>query len=99
MDPAKVPVDERVPALGLVGRLVVEAEVPLGVFVPGVCFEESILVTRSGLSFAPVALEHILPSVNETASMCDCALIDGIRRHPISMRSTRRNQASRRLGA
>jgi len=78
MDPAKIPIDERVTALGLVCRFVVEAEVPFGVFVPAVRFEEGVLVIRAGLNFAPVAVEHVLASVDETASIRDCALIDRI---------------------
>jgi hypothetical protein len=74
MDPAKVPVDERVPALGLLGRFVVEAEVPCGVFSSGVSFKERVLINRLGLNFGPVAVEHILASVDGTASMRDSAL-------------------------
>src|SRR6266516_2590846 len=89
MDPAKVPLDERGPALGLVSRFLVQAEVPFGVFIPGVSFKERILILRSRLNVAPVTVEHILASVDQTASMRDCALIDRVRRHEISMRATR----------
>lgn len=76
MDPAKVPIDECVSALGLVGRFVVEAEVPFGILVPGVSFEERVLIIRSGLNLAPFALEHVLASVDETPSVGDRAVID-----------------------
>src|SRR5260370_3485974 len=89
MDPAKVPINERVAALGVVGRCLVEAEVPRGVFSPGVSFKERVLIIRLGLNFAPVAVEHVLASVDQTASICDCVLIDRVRRHEISMRATR----------
>jgi hypothetical protein len=36
MNPAKVPIYERVSALGLIGRFLVKAEVPIGVLVPSV---------------------------------------------------------------
>jgi hypothetical protein len=63
-----------------------------------VCFKESVLIPRSRLSFAPVAVAHIMPSLNESASMCDCALIDRVGRHETSMRRCP-SEATRRLAA
>src|SRR5918995_4067572 len=56
VNPAEVPVDERIPGLGLVGDTVGEPEVPLGVLVPGVVREERVLGVRTGLDLAPVAV-------------------------------------------
>ena len=89
MYPSKVPIDEGVTALGLVSRVVVEAEVSFGVFVPGVSFEKRVLVLRSGLYFAPVAVQHVLPGLDETASTRYRALIDRVRSHKASMRAPR----------
>ncbi len=88
MDQAKVSIDERVPAIGLVGRFVIEAEVPGALFSPGVSIKERVLIIRLGLHVAPVAVEHILASVDQTASMRDGALIARVRRHEITMRAT-----------
>jgi hypothetical protein len=64
MNPAKVPIYERVPALGLISRFLVKAEVPIGVLIPSVGFKERVLITRSRLNFPPVAVEYVLPSVD-----------------------------------
>src|SRR5205823_11967906 len=87
MDTAKIPIDERVAAFGLVRRFVVQPEVPFAVFVPCVSFEERVLVVSSGLNFAPVAVERVLAGLDETAGMRDRAVLDRIRRHEISMRA------------
>jgi len=64
MNPPKVTIDERLPALGLVSRFLVKAEVPFAVLIPGVSFKERVLIVRSRLNFAPVAVEHVLASVD-----------------------------------
>ena len=43
---AEVAIDEGVPRLGLVGGAVGEGQVPLGVFLPGVGFQEGVLVAE-----------------------------------------------------
>src|SRR5260221_9596569 len=76
VDAAKIAINERVSTLGLVSRLLVEAEVPFGVVVPGVAVEERILVRRLRLNFTPVTFENVLACVDQSASVSDCALID-----------------------
>lgn len=78
MDAAKIAINECVSALGLVSRLVIKAEVPLGVVLPRVAFQERILVRGFRLNFAPVTVENVLAGVDQTTSVSDCALIDGI---------------------
>jgi hypothetical protein len=63
--------------------------VPFGVFIPCVAFEERVLVIRSGLSFAPVAVQRVVPSFDETPGMRDRAVVYRIRGHEISMRAGR----------
>ena len=86
MDATKIAINERVSALGLVIGFLVKAEVPFGVVVPGVTFQECILVRGFRLSFAPVTFENVLVCVDQSASVGDCALIDRIRGHEVSMR-------------
>jgi hypothetical protein len=85
VDAAKIAINERVSALGLITRFLVKAEVPFGIVVPGVAFQERILIRGLGLNFAPFTVEHILARGDQSASMSDCALIDQIRGHEISM--------------
>ncbi len=85
MDAAKIAINERVSAFGLVTRFLVKAEVPFGVVVPGVAFQERILIRGLGLNFAPFTVENILARCNQSASMRHRALIDRIRGHEISM--------------
>ena len=65
MDATEVPVDERVPGLGLVAGTVGEPEMPLGVFLPRVRLQEGVPFAGAGLNFAPVAAEHVLAAVDE----------------------------------
>src|ERR1700733_2700617 len=44
--PREVAVREFVPGLGVLGRLVIDAEVPVSVFIPAVGFDELVLLTR-----------------------------------------------------
>ena len=68
VDTPKVAVDEAVPGLRLIRRAVGQAQMPLGVLVPRVPFQEGILFIGARLNFPPVALEHVLPGVDEVAS-------------------------------
>ena len=52
----EVPVDERVPGLGLLGRSLGEPEMPLGEVIPRVGIEEGVLVVGAGLDVAPELL-------------------------------------------
>ena len=90
VDAAKIAINERVSALGLIIRFVVKAEVPISVVVPGMALQELILVCGFRLSFAPVTVENVLARVDQLASVSDCALVDGIRGHEISMRTPTR---------
>ena len=76
VDAAKIAINERVSAFGLVSRFLVKAEVPFGVVVPGVAVEEGILVRRLRLNFTPVTFENVLACVDQPASVSDCAFID-----------------------
>jgi hypothetical protein len=78
MDTAEVPVDKGVAALGLVGRSLGQAEVPVRVLAPGVFFQELVLVLRARLGFAPIAFEDVLARVDETPRVSDCTLVDRI---------------------
>jgi hypothetical protein len=65
VDTAEVSVDERVPGLGVVAGPLGEPEMPLGVFLPRVRFQERVLLGCSWLGLAPVTVEHDLTAVDE----------------------------------
>lgn len=79
VNPPEVSVDECVTGFGLVGRTVGEAQMPLGVFVPGMRLEEFILVLCARLNVAPHAVEHVLARVDELSCSRHRALIDRVR--------------------
>src|SRR5450759_234098 len=81
MDTAEVPVDKRVPGLGLVIRTVSEPEMPLGVFLPRVRLQEGVLLAGVRLDFAPVAVEDVLAAVDELLRMRHSAGVHGVRSH------------------
>jgi len=76
MDASKIAINERVSGLGLVIGFLVDAEVPFRVVVPGVTVQECILIRGFRLNFAPVTAENVLASVDQSASVRDCALVD-----------------------
>ena len=79
MQAAKVAEDERVAGLRLVARAFGEPEMPLAVLVPRVALEERVLVGRARLDVTPVALQHVLATLDETAGARDTCTIDGVR--------------------
>src|SRR5207248_4614083 len=81
VDPPEVAVDERVPGLGLVAGAVGEAEMPPGVFVPGVPFQVVVLVAGAGLYLPPVAVEHVLTAVDQPLGLRHRVRVDRIRSH------------------
>jgi hypothetical protein len=78
MDAAEVAVDERVSGLGAVLSAVREAEVPLGVLLPGVRGKEGVLLGCTGLNVSPIAVEDVLPSVDEPLGPGDTAFVDRV---------------------
>ena len=54
MDPREVAVREFVPGLGVLGRLVIDGEVPVRVFIPAVRFDELVFLACGRLVLAPV---------------------------------------------
>src|SRR5450432_535318 len=85
MDTAKVPVDERVPGLGLVGGAIGQAEMPACVLVPRVRLQEGVLILGLGLAGPPVAVEHVLACVDELPRPRHRALIHRVGGHQIIM--------------
>jgi hypothetical protein len=81
MDATEIPIDESVPSLRVVISTVGEPEVPLRVLVPRVRLEEGVLVVGARLSVAPIALQHVLVSVDELSRVCHGELIDRVRSH------------------
>src|SRR5262249_22240096 len=53
MDATEIPVDKRVPGLGVVGGTVGEPEMPSGVFLPRVRLQEDVPFAGAGLNLAP----------------------------------------------
>jgi len=94
MDAAEVAIHECVTALGLVGRTLRKAEMPFGVVVPGVGFQERVLILRSRLDLTPIAVENVLAGFDETASVRNCPPIDRIRGHEVSMRKPQKTDGA-----
>src|SRR5439155_19516424 len=71
MDPSEVAEHECIARLRPVGRSIGQAQVPDGVLVPGVGPEEAVLVISLGLDLAPVAVQDVLPRVDELSRVSD----------------------------
>jgi len=65
VDTAEIPVDERVPRLGLVLGAVRQPEVPGRVVVPAVRLEIGILRGGVGLDVTPVTVQYVLLGVDQ----------------------------------
>ena len=78
---AEVAVDEGVPGLGVVPGAIGEPEMPPGVFLPRVRFQEGVLPAGAGLDLTPIAVEHVLAAVNELLCPRHAIWIHRIRSH------------------
>ena len=81
MESTEVPVAERVPGLGLVRRIVGEAEIPLPVVIPRVRFQEGILLVGARLDVSPRAVEDVLVRIDELPCSLHGALVHGVGGH------------------
>jgi hypothetical protein len=79
VDATEVPVDERVPGLGLVLGTLGEPEVPFGVLLPGVRLQERVLRRRTRLNVTPIAVEDILAGVDQPPGARYGAVVDRVR--------------------
>jgi hypothetical protein len=85
MEAAEVSIDERVSSLRLIGGAFGEPQVPFGIFVPGMRIQVGVLVGCTGLDLAPVAVENVLVSFDETTGAGDTGLIHAIRGHALTL--------------
>jgi len=69
VDTPEVPVDERVPGLGLVGGTVGEPEMPPGVLFPGMMLQEGVLLADLGWIF-PQSLSSTYWRLSISCSAC-----------------------------
>ena len=76
--PPQVTEDERIPRLGLISRTFGQAEMPGGVLLPGVPFQKCVLVVGAGLHLTPIAIENILPGVDQPAAVVNCGLVERV---------------------
>jgi hypothetical protein len=81
VDAAQIPHHEGVPALGLVGRLVLEPEVPGGVLMPGVPLQVGVLDVGGGLHLSPVAVKDVLALRDQVPGVRERHVVDGVARH------------------
>src|SRR5215208_6378367 len=82
VDATEVAADEGVAGLGLVARALGEAEVPCGVLGPGVTLEVGVLRGGVRLLLAPVAVQDVLPVVDQALCMLDPRAVGRVLRHP-----------------
>ena len=68
VDPAEIAEHEGIAGLGLVAGALGQPEVPGGVLGPAVLVQERVLVVRPGLHLTPVAVQHVLPRLDQTAA-------------------------------
>src|SRR5262245_29406902 len=81
MHVAEAAVDERMPCLRLIVRLLGEAEIPDGVLVPRVCPEECVLISCARLNVLPARAEHVLARVDQTLRVPDRLLVHRVCGH------------------
>src|SRR6185437_4243980 len=81
VQPLEIAVDECVPGLGVIAGTVGEPEMPAGVFLPGVRLQEGVLLLRARLDLAPVAVEYVLPGVDEMPCPRDTVRVHRVRSH------------------
>jgi len=81
MDAPEVAEDEGVPRLGLVVGARGQTQMPACVRLPIVLREIRVLVVGARLDLAPVAVEHVLASVDEPPGMLHRALVDRVAGH------------------
>src|SRR3954447_12614862 len=86
MQPPQVPVHEGVPGLRPVLRAVREAEVPRPVLLPRVGLQVRVLGGGVRLDVAPLAVEHVLPCLDQLLRASDRPLVDRIGRHAGALR-------------
>jgi hypothetical protein len=55
MEATEIPIDERVPGLGVVSRPIGQPEMPFRVLVPRMRRQERILIGGAGLNVSPIA--------------------------------------------
>src|SRR5688572_22642948 len=78
VDPPEVAVDERVPCLGLIGGAFGQPEMPQRVLVPRMALQVGVLIISTRLNLAPVAVEHILASVDQRAGVGDGGAVERV---------------------
>ena len=83
MDSPEVAVDECVARLRAIACPVGESQVPIGVLIPRVALEERVLPITPRLDVAPIAVEHVLPRLDEIVRLAQRGFVEGIRSsHP-----------------
>src|SRR5665809_141539 len=75
------PVAERVAGLGLVVGALGQAEVPGAVLLRGVPLQVGVLGLRVGLHLTPVAVEDVLPLLDQRACVRDRGRVDVVAGH------------------
>src|SRR5688572_1058697 len=63
---------KRVAGLGLVRGTLGEAKMPGSVLLPGMPLEEGVLIIRTWLHVAPIAIQHVLLGVDQPTAVVDC---------------------------
>ena len=79
MHAAEVAVHERVPGLRLLGGAFGEAEVPGGVFLPGVGLEKRVLLACARLDVLPAEAKDVLACVDQFLRMPDGVRVQTVR--------------------
>jgi two-component system OmpR family sensor kinase len=95
----EIAVDKRVASLGLVGRALSQAEMPGGIVVPGVGFQERVLLPCTRLHVLPARPQHVPARVDQPLGVPDRVLVHHIGGHARILAedaAARRNRLQRR---
>src|SRR5206468_242038 len=81
METAEVAVDKRVARLRLLRGALGQAEMPGGVFLPGMRLQERVLLPCARLHVLPTRAEHVLARVDQPLRMPDRVLVHRVGGH------------------
>src|SRR5688500_7725515 len=81
METSEVTVDERVPRLRLIGRILGQAEEPLRVVIPRMGLEVGVLIVRARLHRPPFAVQDVLVGIDELRGSGDGRPVHGVGGH------------------
>ncbi len=81
VNPAEVTDDEGIPGLGVVGRSFRQTQMPGRVLLPVMTIQVRVLVVGGRLDITPLAVKHVLASIDQGLGLDHSSFVDGVGRH------------------